>query len=125
VVRADDGVKVIYAAGYDILRAGRQFLQTAEDRGEPAHRFSVWRIVRGSLGELDVARCEKIANTVEVGLTIHIEPVVHGDIEGTKCFASLRRALLKVLVKHLFQHAACTLAVSVITPSRSSRTASC
>ena len=39
---------------------------------EPAHRFSVWRIVRGSLGELDTARCEKVANTVEARLSIDI-----------------------------------------------------
>src|SRR5262245_13358079 len=31
-----------------------------------------------------------------------MEPVVGNDIEGPKCFASLRGALLKVLMGHLF-----------------------
>ena len=51
---------------------------------EPAHRFSLRRIVRASLGELDTARCEKIANAVEARLSIDIEPVICGDIEGAK-----------------------------------------
>src|SRR5262249_4114112 len=55
-----------------------------------------------SLGKLDAARCEKVANAVEAGLPIHIEPVVRDEIERAKCFASLRRTLLKVLVEHLF-----------------------
>jgi hypothetical protein len=44
---------------------------------------------------------EQIVNAVEAGLPIHIEPVVRGEIEGAKCFASLSRTLLKVLVEHL------------------------
>jgi hypothetical protein len=51
---------------------------------------------------LDAAGCEKVANAVVAGLAIHIEAIVGGDIEGTKCFAPLRRTLLKVFVKHLF-----------------------
>ena len=39
---------------------------------QSAHRFSVWVIVRGPLGELDTARCEKVANTVEARLPIDI-----------------------------------------------------
>jgi hypothetical protein len=39
---------------------------------QSAHRFSVWRIVRGPLGELDAARCEKVANPVEARLPIDI-----------------------------------------------------
>ena len=38
----------------------------------------------------------------EAGLPIHIEPVVRGDLEGTKGFASLGCTLLQVRVKHLF-----------------------
>jgi hypothetical protein len=51
---------------------------------------------------LDTTRREKIANAVEARLPIHIEPVVRREIEWTKCFASLRCTLLKVLIKHLF-----------------------
>src|SRR5439155_24471810 len=69
---------------------------------EPAHCFSLRGVVDAPLGEPDTARYEEVANAVEAGLPIYIEPVVRGDIERTKCFASLRRALLKVLVKHLF-----------------------
>src|SRR2546421_6989782 len=36
------------------------------------------------------------------GLPIHIEPVIRGDLEGTKWFACVRSALLKVRIKHLF-----------------------
>jgi hypothetical protein len=39
---------------------------------QPAHRFSVLRIVGGSLGELDTARCEKVTNTIEARLPIDI-----------------------------------------------------
>jgi hypothetical protein len=39
---------------------------------EPAHGFSVWWIVRGSLGELNAARCEKVADPVEARLPIDI-----------------------------------------------------
>src|SRR5262249_13729407 len=45
--------------------------------------------------------CEEVANAVEAGLPIHIQPVVRDEIERAKCFAFLRRALLKVLVEHL------------------------
>src|SRR6516162_7976900 len=65
------------------------------------HRFSLWRIIRASLGEPDAARCQKVANAVVAGLAIHIEPIVRSDVEGTKCFACLRRTPLKILVKHL------------------------
>src|SRR6516164_3441236 len=69
---------------------------------EAIHCFRVRRIVGTSFGELNTARCEKVANAVVAGLAIYIEAVVRGDIEGTKYFASLRRTLLKVFVKHLF-----------------------
>src|SRR5262245_303040 len=69
---------------------------------EPAHCFDLRRIVRVSLGELDVARRKKVANPIEAGLPVHIEPVVSVEIEGAKCFSSLRRTLLKILVEHLF-----------------------
>src|SRR4030095_7594806 len=69
---------------------------------EAAHCFDLRGGIRTSLGELDTARCEKVANAVESGFPIHIEPVVRGEIEGTKWFASLFRTLLKVLLKHLF-----------------------
>jgi hypothetical protein len=69
---------------------------------KPAHCFELWRIVRTSLGELDAARREKVTNAVEAGLSIHIMPVVRGEIEGTKCFTCPCRTLLKVLVEHLF-----------------------
>src|SRR4030095_5600387 len=41
-------------------------------------------------------------HAVEPGLAIHIEPVIRGDLEGTKWFAGVRSALLKVRIKHLF-----------------------
>src|SRR5215468_7608999 len=69
---------------------------------EPVHCFGLRGVVWMSLGKLDAARCEKVANAVEAGLPIHIEPVVRDEIERAKCFACLRRALLKVLVEHLF-----------------------
>ena len=59
-------------------------------------------VVRTSLGERDTARCEKVANPVIAWFTIHIKAIVGGNIEGAKCFAPLRRTLLKVLVEHLF-----------------------
>src|SRR6516164_7911237 len=58
--------------------------------------------VRASLGERDIAGREKVANTVEAGLSIHIEAVICGEIKGAECFASLRCTLQEVLVEHLF-----------------------
>src|SRR5438105_15148573 len=69
---------------------------------EAVHCFSLWRIVRASLWQLDNARCEKVPNAVVPGFSIHIEAIVRVNIEGTKCVASLRRTLLKIFVKHLF-----------------------
>ena len=69
---------------------------------EPAHCLGLRGIVRASLGKPNTARREKVANTVEARLAIHIEPVVRSKIEGTKRFAAPARALLKVLVEHLF-----------------------
>src|SRR6516164_259093 len=69
---------------------------------EPTHRFGLQRIGRASLGELETARCKKVATAVKAGLPVHIEPVVRGDVEGAERFASLGCTLLKVLVKHLF-----------------------
>src|SRR5215469_7190745 len=69
---------------------------------EPVHCFGLRGVVGTSFGEPDTARCQKVTNPVVAGLAIHIEAIVRGDIEGTKCFASLRRTLLKVFVKHLF-----------------------
>src|SRR5215475_15543107 len=69
---------------------------------EPVHCFRLRGVVGTSFGEPDVARCEKVTNAVVAGLAIHKEAIVRGDIEGTKCFASPRRTLLKVFVKHLF-----------------------
>src|SRR5215471_17246086 len=66
---------------------------------EPVYRFGLRGVVRVSLREPNTARCEKVVNAVVAGLPVHIEPIVAGDIEGTKCFASLRRTLLKVLVE--------------------------
>src|ERR671919_1656979 len=69
---------------------------------EPAHRFGLRGVIRGALRQLDATGCEKITNTVEPGLPIHIELVIRGDLEGTKWFACVRGALLKVRIKHLF-----------------------
>src|SRR5262249_60984763 len=69
---------------------------------EPVHCFGLRGVVGTSFGEPDTARCEKVTNAVVAGLAINIEAIVRGDIEGTKCVASLRRTLLKVLVEHLF-----------------------
>src|SRR6516225_4285583 len=69
---------------------------------EPAHRFGLWGVVRGSLRQFDAARCEKVANAVETRLSIEMESAVRGKIEGTKGFASLGRAFLEVFVEHLF-----------------------
>src|SRR4029077_1968526 len=69
---------------------------------EPAHCFSLRGVVHAPLGELDTARYQKIANAVEAGLPVNIQPVVRDNIEGTKYFASLRRTLLQKFVKHPF-----------------------
>src|SRR6516225_7097392 len=69
---------------------------------EAVHCLDLRRIVGASLGELDTARCEKVADAVIAGLTIHVEQIVSGDIEGMKYFTSLYRSLLEVLVEHLF-----------------------
>src|ERR1700739_2489881 len=66
---------------------------------ETVHGFGLRGVVRASHWEPDTARCEKVANAVVAELTIHIESIVGGDIEGTKCFTSVRRALLKVLIE--------------------------
>src|SRR6266704_2270943 len=47
-------------------------------------------------------RGDDVVDDVEPGLAIHIEPVIRGDLEGTKGFAGVRNALLKVRIKHLF-----------------------
>src|SRR5262245_44611548 len=69
---------------------------------EPAHRFRLRRVVGASLRKLYAARREKVTNAVVAGLAIYMEPVVRNDIEGPKCFASLRGTLLKVFIEHLF-----------------------
>src|SRR5262252_2990277 len=69
---------------------------------EPTHRFSLRGVIRGALREVDATGGEKVAHAVESGLAIHIEPVIRGDLEGTKGFACVRRALLQVRIKHLF-----------------------
>jgi hypothetical protein len=69
---------------------------------ESAHRLDLCRVIRVSFVELDTARAEKVANAVETGLAIHIEPVIRGEIKGTECFPAVPRTLLKVFVEHLF-----------------------
>src|SRR5215475_6298633 len=56
---------------------------------KPAHRFGLRRVMRASFGELQAARCEKIANAVEAGLPIDIEAVVCLEIERTKDITGL------------------------------------
>src|SRR4029450_7496432 len=63
---------------------------------EPAHCFGLRGVVLAALGELDTGRGGKGAEAVEARLHIHIEPVVRGDLEGTKWFAARRRPLLQV-----------------------------
>jgi UvrD-like helicase family protein len=60
------------------------------------------RLLYGSLRESDAERGKEIANTIEAGLSIYIEPVILRDVEGTKDFTILCGALLKILVKRLF-----------------------
>src|SRR6516162_9721489 len=69
---------------------------------EAAYCFGLCRVVRAFLGELDTARGQKVANAIETGLPIHVEPIVRGEIEGAECFSSLPRTLLKIFVEHLF-----------------------
>src|SRR5690348_3314075 len=69
---------------------------------EPADCFCLWRVIYGSLRESDAARGKEIANTIETGLSIYMEPVILRDVEGTKDFTILCSALLKILVKRLF-----------------------
>jgi len=69
---------------------------------ETTDGFQIWRIVRGSLGELDIARGEKVANPIEAWLAIHVQPVIRGDFEGAKRFPSLCRPSLQIRVKHVF-----------------------
>src|SRR5271166_3213714 len=45
---------------------------------------------------------EKVPNTIEARLPIHIQPVVHDRVEGMESFACPSRALLEILVEHLF-----------------------
>src|SRR4029453_8729934 len=58
--------------------------------------------IRGSLREVDATGGEKVAHAVEPGLPIYIEPVIRGDLEGTKWFTGVRITLLQVRIKHLF-----------------------
>src|SRR4029453_15226338 len=51
---------------------------------------------------VDAPGGEKVAHAVKPGLAIHIEPVIRGDLEGTKGFACVSSALLQVRIKHLF-----------------------
>ena len=44
----------------------------------------------------------KSPNAVETGLSVHVEPVIRGDIERANASPSLRRTLLQIFVKHLF-----------------------
>src|SRR5262249_46874782 len=69
---------------------------------EPTHRVGLRGVIRGALREVDATGGEKVAHAVEPGLPIHIEPVIRGDLEGTKGFASFRRPLLQICIKHLF-----------------------
>src|SRR2546428_4857710 len=69
---------------------------------EPAYRVGLRGVIRGALREVDATGGEKVAHAVEPGLAIYIEPVIRGDLEGTKWFAGVRSALLKVRIKHLF-----------------------
>src|SRR5215470_6463452 len=68
---------------------------------EPAYRVGLRGVIRGTLREVDATGGEKVAHAVEPGLPIHIEPVIRGDLEGTKGFASFRRPLLQICIKHL------------------------
>src|SRR5262249_32634411 len=68
---------------------------------QPAHCFGLWGVVQASLEKADIARGEKVANSVEARLAVHIEPVIGSEIKGAKCFAALRRTLVKVLIEHL------------------------
>src|SRR5262249_35230514 len=69
---------------------------------ESANRFSIGGIVRCSLGQLNAARREKIANAVETGLPVHMKPVVGGDVERMEGFAPLHCTRLEVRIEHLF-----------------------
>src|SRR6516225_5277741 len=69
---------------------------------ECAYRFELRGIVSASLRQFDAARSEKISNAIKTRLSVYIEPVVIGEIERAKCFASLVRTLLQVLVEHPF-----------------------
>ena len=73
---------------------------------EAIHCFGLRRVARASLGEPDIARCEKVADAVVARLAIHVEPVVRGDVEGTEYFAYLRRTLRRYSSNICFQHAA-------------------
>jgi hypothetical protein len=69
---------------------------------QSAHCFELCRVVGISFGELDAARVQKVANAVETGLSIHVKPVVRGEIEGAEYVPSLLCTLLKIFVEHLF-----------------------
>jgi hypothetical protein len=69
---------------------------------EPAYRFKLWRIVSASLGQFDAARAEKIPNAIVTRLSVHVEPVIIGKIEGAKRFTPVCRALSQIFVEHLF-----------------------
>ena len=61
---------------------------------EAVHCFGLWRIVRGSFGELDAARCEKVANAVVARLPIYIKPIIRGEIERDEMLRLLSVARL-------------------------------
>src|SRR6516162_10232642 len=76
-----------------------------------------------SLGKLDIARREKVANTFGPGLSIRMEPIVLHKSKARNASPLRVARLFRYSSNLCFQQAACKLAVSVITLSRSSRTA--
>ena len=69
---------------------------------ESAHCFDLAGSSGFPSGSWIPRELEEVANAVETGLAIHVEPVVRGEIEGAKCFPFCARTLLKIFVEHLF-----------------------
>ena len=68
---------------------------------EASYGLSLRRIVLASFRQIDAARVEEVADTVEAGFAVDMEPIVGARIEGPKGLARSRAALLEIFVEHL------------------------
>ena len=67
----------------------------------------------------DAARAQEAIHAIVTRLAVHVPVVIRGYLEGLERLTCSIDTSFRYLSNVLFQAAACTLAVSVITPSRS------